>query len=180
MRPLHHLLPLLAMSLVALASSGCYGVGVNPLRPAAVRPRTPPRLTRSGSPVGTRVLLPSGAQVATDAHPHRVRVYRSPEWDPGTTARAEVVTVGGLMVVTLLAFDRSFLMFDRWNADPLCRAFSNAPDETTPMAAGIPFMWSGMKGDRWFRDWCRSYGTQVRVSVVPTGDGLGLGASFAF
>jgi len=105
--------------------------------------------------VGTSVLPP----VATDARPHRVRVYRSPEWDPRTTARVEVAVVGGLMAAMLLTYDR-------WDSDRLCRTFTNAPDETTPKVSGMPFTWLGLKGGRWFRDWRRSYAALVPVMTT--------------
>lgn len=103
------------------------------------------------------MLPPSGAQVATDPRPHRVRVYRSPEWDPRTTARVELALMGGVMTATLVTLGR-------WDWGGLCRAFVNAADETTPIVAGTPFTWLGMKRDRRFRDWCQSYRTQERVA----------------
>ena len=86
MRPLDRLQTSLFFAVAAaLVSGGC----------AANRfPELPPVQTIATvkAPKTPAVMLPDGAQVTTDPHPHPTQTYRAPQWDPRTTALAGLVT----------------------------------------------------------------------------------------
>jgi len=102
MRPRDRLKTSLFLAVTAVLVSG--GCTVNSL------PELPPVQTIAtrnapSTPVG---LLPEGAQVTTDPHPHPTGTYRTPEWDPRTTALVGLVTTATVQIVIAASTIRVF------------------------------------------------------------------------
>lgn len=85
---------LIGVAVLAAQVNGCTGLTTGMVPQPAY-----PKATSSARHPGS--LLPDGVQVTTDPTPHRVLTYRSPRWDPETTALAGLVTAG--TVATLAA-----------------------------------------------------------------------------
>jgi len=102
MRPRDRLKASLFLAVAAALVSG--GCAVNSL------PELPPvqTIATRRAPRTPAVMLPEGAQVTTDPHPHPTGTYRTPEWDPRATALAGLVTTATVRIVIAASTIRPF------------------------------------------------------------------------
>ena len=102
MRPRHRLKTSLFFAVTAALVNG--GCAANRL------PELPPVQTIATvkAPKTPAVMLPEGAQVTTDPHPHPTQTYRAPQWDPRTAALAGLVTTATVQVMIAVSTAHMF------------------------------------------------------------------------